>query len=131
MTFSFLLTLHIFITLALIGVILLQKSDGGSALVGGSGPGTMFTARGASNLLTRATGVLATLFIGNCILMTVITSAQIREATSLLDTPASKPAAIATPASSTPAPKPSTSAASLAVKSNADVPAAKPSVPGK
>ena len=86
---NLLLTIHILITIALIAIILLQKSEGGGGLMGGSGSGagnSMFTARGAANLLTRVTAVLAVLFIGNCILMTIITSSQLRQATSLLDT---------------------------------------------
>lgn len=86
---NFLLIIHVFITMALIGVILLQRSEGGGGLVGGSNSsGNMFSARGAANLLTRVTAVLAALFIGNCILMTVMTSSQIRNATSFLDAPA-------------------------------------------
>ncbi|RZI46902.1 preprotein translocase subunit SecG [Candidatus Finniella inopinata] len=86
---NLLLTIHILITISLIGVILLQRSEGGGGLLGGSGSGagnSMFTARGAANLLTRITAVLAVLFIGNCILMTIITSSQLRQASSLLDT---------------------------------------------
>jgi preprotein translocase subunit SecG len=82
-----LLTIHILITILLIGVILLQKSESGGGLMGGGGAAgnSMFTARGAANLLTRITAVLAFLFIGNCILMTIVTSAQLRNASSLLD----------------------------------------------
>lgn len=86
---NLLLIIHVFITIALIGVILLQKTENSGGLVGGSSNASgagMFTARGAANLLTRITAVLAALFIGNCILMTVLTSAQIRKATSFLDT---------------------------------------------
>lgn len=83
---NLLLTIHIIITILLIGVILLQKSESGGGLTGGSATGnSMFTARGAANLLTRITAVLAALFIGNCILMTILTSAQIRNASSILD----------------------------------------------
>lgn len=85
---NILLTLHIFITLALVGVILIQKTDSSGGLLGGGGGGSMFTARGAANLLTRITAVLAALFIGNCILMTVVTKAKIRSAAAFLDTPA-------------------------------------------
>ena len=88
---NLLLVIHVFITVALIGVILLQKTENSGGLVGGSSSssgGGMFTARGAANLLTRITAVLAALFIGNCILMTIMTSAQIRKSTSFLDTPA-------------------------------------------
>ena len=86
---NLLITIHILITIALIAIILLQRSEGGGGLLGGSGGGGagggMFTARGAANLLTRITAVLAVLFIGNCILMTIITSSQLRHASSLLD----------------------------------------------
>ena len=82
---TLLLVLHAFITLSLIGVILLQRSEGGGLGLGGSSSsGNMFTARGAANLLTRATGVLATLFIANCLLMGVISKHHVREAASIL-----------------------------------------------
>lgn len=90
---NLLLTLHILITILLIGIILLQRSEsGGGIMGGGSAAGNgMFTARGAANLLTRITAVLAVLFIGNCILMTIVTSAQIRQASALLDVKQSEP----------------------------------------
>lgn len=100
---NLLLVIHILITIALIGVILLQKTENSGGLVGSSSSsGGMFTARGAANLLTRITAVLAALFIGNCILMTVLTSSHIRQSTSFLDVPQSgaKPAA---PAQNVPA----------------------------
>lgn len=92
---NLLLTLHVLITILLIGIILLQRSEsGGGIMGGGSGGGNnMFTARGAANLLTRITAVLAVLFIGNCILMTIVTSAQIRQASSLLDVKQKEPVA--------------------------------------
>jgi preprotein translocase subunit SecG len=90
---SFLLVIHVFIAVSLIGVILLQKSESGGGLVGGSSSSnSMFTARGAANLLTRITAVLAVLFIGNCILMTVMTSSHVRQSAAFLDAPASAPA---------------------------------------
>ena len=85
---SFLLVIHVFIAVSLIGVILLQKSESSGGLVGGSSSSnSMFTARGAANLLTRITAVLAVLFIGNCILMTVMTSSHIRQSSAFLDAP--------------------------------------------
>jgi preprotein translocase subunit SecG len=84
---NILLTIHIFITLALVGVILIQKTDSsGGLLGGGGGGGSMFTARGAANLLTRITAVLAALFIGNCILMTIVTKNRIQSTAAFLDT---------------------------------------------
>ena len=81
-----LLIIQIFITLALIGVILLQRSEGGALGMGGGGnnSSSMFTARGSANLLTRVTGVLAALFMGNCLLMTVINSHTIKNQTKII-----------------------------------------------
>lgn len=84
---STLLIIQIFITLALIGVILLQRSEGGALGMGGSNSSSMFTARGSANLLTRVTAVLATLFMVNCLVMTVITSSTIKNQTKIV-TPA-------------------------------------------
>ncbi len=91
---TILLTLHIIITLALIGIILLQKSDGGSSLLGGGSSANMFSARGVANLLTHATSILAVLFIGNCILMTTLSNKSIKQTASLLvDAPKKDPVA--------------------------------------
>ena len=58
-----LLILHLFVTLAMIGVVLLQRSEGGGLGIGSSqGMGAFMTGRGTANLLTRATAVLAGLF---------------------------------------------------------------------
>lgn len=59
---TFLLVLHGLLTLALVGVILMQKSEGGG-LTGSGSAGGLVSARGAANLLTRTTAILATLFI--------------------------------------------------------------------
>ncbi|WP_164156110.1 preprotein translocase subunit SecG [Sandarakinorhabdus rubra] len=69
---TFLLVLHGLITLALVAVILLQRSEGGALGIGGGGGGGLMTARGAANLLTRSTTILATLFIGMSILLAVL-----------------------------------------------------------
>jgi preprotein translocase subunit SecG len=59
---TFILVIHCVLAVALVGVVLLQRSEGGALGMGG-GPSGFMTARGASNLLTRATSVLATLFV--------------------------------------------------------------------
>jgi preprotein translocase subunit SecG len=80
-----LLIIQIFITLALIGAILLQRSEGGALGMGSGGnSSSMFTARGSANLLTRVTAVLAALFMGNCFIMTVITSHSIKNETKVV-----------------------------------------------
>lgn len=53
--------IHLIISLSLVGVILLQRSEGGALGIGG-GSNSMVSGRGAASLLTRATGVLAILF---------------------------------------------------------------------
>lgn len=59
---TFLLVVHSLIAVALVTVILLQRSEGGALGIGGGGGG-LVSARGAANLLTRSTAILATLFI--------------------------------------------------------------------
>lgn len=61
--FIFLTVVQALVAAALVGVILIQKSEGGGLGVGGSPSGFM-SARGAADFLTRATTVLATLFVG-------------------------------------------------------------------
>ena len=75
---NILIALHILITFALIGVILLQKGESGGLMQ--SSQGSMFTARGSANFLTKITGILATLFFGNCIIMTIVSSHQVKKA---------------------------------------------------
>jgi preprotein translocase subunit SecG len=54
-----LIVIHLLIVLALIGVVLLQRSEGGALGIGGGGGGGFMSNRGTGNLLTRATAVLA------------------------------------------------------------------------
>lgn len=73
-----LLNTHIFETLA-ISAIFLRRSEGGALGMGSSGKrSSMFAARGPANLLTRVTAVLAALFMGNRLIMAVITSRPIK-----------------------------------------------------
>jgi preprotein translocase subunit SecG len=59
---TFLLVIHAIIAALLVGVILMQKSEGGGLGVGG-GPSGLMTARGAADFLSRATAILATVFV--------------------------------------------------------------------
>lgn len=66
------LTVHSLIVLALIGVVLLQRSDGGAlGLGGGGGGGGFMTGRGAANALTRTTSILAALFFATSLLLAI------------------------------------------------------------
>ena len=60
--FTFLLIVQTRVAAALVGVILMQRSEGGGLGVGGSSAGLM-TARGAADFLTRATSILGATFI--------------------------------------------------------------------
>ena len=60
--FTFLLIVQTLVAAALVGVILMQRSEGGGLGVGGSSAGLM-TARGAADFLTRATAILGAAFI--------------------------------------------------------------------
>ena len=67
---TILLVAMILVSIALTGVILLQRSEGGALGMGG-GPSGFMTARGAGNLLTRATSILAVLFFALAISLTI------------------------------------------------------------
>jgi preprotein translocase subunit SecG len=60
--FTFLLVVHAIIAAALVTAILMQRSEGGGLGMGGS-PSGLMSARGAADFLTRATTILATLFV--------------------------------------------------------------------
>lgn len=60
--YIFLTVLQAIIALALVGVILMQRSEGGGLGVGGS-PSGLMSARGAADFLTRATAILASIFV--------------------------------------------------------------------
>ena len=78
-----LLIIQVLIAIALTGVILLQRSEGGALGMGG-GPGGMMSGRGAANILTRSTSVLAALFFANCIALAIWTGRN-ADGTSVFD----------------------------------------------
>ena len=69
--FTFLLVVQALIAASLVGVILMQQSEGGGLGMGGSPTGLM-SARGAANFLTKATAVLAVTFVGLSISLAVL-----------------------------------------------------------
>ncbi|CAM4094875.1 preprotein translocase subunit SecG [Palleronia rufa] len=77
------LTIHLILALSLIGVVLLQRSEGGGLGMGGGGGGAM-SARGAATALGKMTWGLAVCFIATSIWLTVI-AAQNSADSSVLD----------------------------------------------
>jgi preprotein translocase subunit SecG len=83
MLIGILLALQIIISLGLIGVVLLQRSEGGGFVGGGSAAG-MMSVRGAGDLLTRTTWILGTLFFVLSLLLTILTGRE-KGASSVVD----------------------------------------------
>ena len=65
-----LIVIHLMVVLALVGVVLLQRSEGGGLGIGG-GSGFM-TARGAANALTRSTAILGAAFFATSLLLSIL-----------------------------------------------------------
>ena len=82
-----LLVAYLLIVLALIAVILLQRSEGGGLGMGGNAGGLM-TVRGSANLLTRTTAILAALFFATAIGLTILAELS-RTTSDILDSAAS------------------------------------------
>src|SRR5213078_1204026 len=87
-----LFVVHVFIAIALIGVVLLQKSEGGALGMGGGGMSGFMTGRSTANLLTRTTAVLAGLFFLTSIALVMLSNAG-RAPRSLVDEAPSGPVA--------------------------------------
>ena len=60
---SVILLIHLILAIALVAVVLLQRSEGGALGIGGGTMGGLMTSRGSANLLTRVTGIIAACFI--------------------------------------------------------------------
>jgi preprotein translocase subunit SecG len=93
---TILLIIHLLIALTLVGVILLQRSEGGALGIGGGGVGGLMSGRSSANLLTRTTAFLAAGFITTSLLLAIVATHR-SAPTSILDQPAT-PAAPAAPA---------------------------------
>jgi preprotein translocase subunit SecG len=85
------LSAHVFVALAIIGLVLLQRGKGADAGTGfGAGAsGTVFGARGSASFLSRATGLLATLFFVTSLALAYLAT-QRTAPESLLETPTSE-----------------------------------------
>jgi len=96
------LVIHLLIAATMVGVILIQRSEGGALSgLGGGTMGGLMTTRGTANLLTRATAILAGCFMATSLVLAIMAGHSQRGG-SILDT-APPPAAAPPPASSAPA----------------------------
>ena len=89
------IVVHLMLVVALIGVVLLQRSEGGGLGIGSTGG--FMTSRGTANVLTRATAVLAALFFVTSLLLSILAGVN-RKPTSILQGGQSAPTAPTTPA---------------------------------
>jgi len=71
-----LIVVHLIIVLALVGVVLLQRSEGGGLGMGGGGSSGFMTGRGQANMLTRTTAILAAAFFVTSLLLSVLAGYQ-------------------------------------------------------
>jgi preprotein translocase subunit SecG len=91
-----LLVIHLMLAVAMIGVVLLQRSEGGGLGIGGGGGGGgmggFLTGRGTANLLTRATAFLAGCFMLTSITLTILASGGGERRSIVDEIPATAPA---------------------------------------
>lgn len=135
MLLGILLTIHVIVCIALIAVVLLQRSEGGALGMGGGNTGFM-TARGAGDLLTRTTWILGGVFFVLSLALTIL-AGQERGASSVVDrikvqgldpNQLNQPAQPAAPTAPSDAPAPLT-APTPQVRSPFDAPAAPQTAP--
>lgn len=97
--FPIILVIHLLLAMALVGVILLQRSEGGALGIGGGGGagGGLMSGRSAGNLLTKATAILATAFFVTSLSLAILANDYSREASPFDAVPASEPPAATIP----------------------------------
>jgi preprotein translocase subunit SecG len=88
------LSIHLLVSVCLIGLVLLQRSEGGALGIGGGGGGALMSGRGASDALARLTSIAGALFLGVSLLLTWLSGAGGGPSNSVFD---SQPPAITTP----------------------------------
>ena len=82
---NILLILNIIISIILVLLILMQKSEGGALGIGVSQESLMFS-KSAGNFMTKATAVVATLFIICSLALTIVSRGELTPTNSVLDT---------------------------------------------
>lgn len=88
-----LIIIQLLIAIGLVVVILMQKSEGGALGIGGGSGGGLFSPRGAGDVLTRATAILAVAFFVTSMALTLL-ALHGRPQTSILDTAPAKPVTV-------------------------------------
>lgn len=91
------IVIHLMIVSALIGVVLLQRSEGGGLGMGSGGGGGFMTGRGTANLLTRTTGFLAIGFFITSMFLSWLAGLD-RQPASIINAPAAPVSQPGTPA---------------------------------
>jgi preprotein translocase subunit SecG len=79
-----LLLIHVMVAVALVGVVLLQRSEGGALGIGGGGGGGFMTGRSAGNALTKTTAILAACFFVTSLSLSILASQNRGSAPSIL-----------------------------------------------
>jgi preprotein translocase subunit SecG len=132
--FVLLLVIHIMLAFALVGVILIQKSEGGALGMGGGGMSGFMTGRSTANLLTRTTAIIAACFMLTSVLLVVLSShghtpsSIIDQSIPAIPTTAPAPTSRTVPAPQSPAP-PRIPAPEAPAAPSAPAPATAPSTP--
>jgi preprotein translocase subunit SecG len=80
------LLIHVMVAVALVGVVLLQRSEGGALGIGGGGGGGggFMTGRSAGNALTKTTAILAACFFATSLGLSILASHNRASAPSIL-----------------------------------------------
>ncbi len=94
MLFPFILTVHILLGVAIIGLVLLQHGKGADmgAAFGGGSSGSLFGATGSANFLSRTTAVLATVFFITSLGLSYLATNRAQEPTSVMERVLNQPA---------------------------------------
>lgn len=88
------IVIHLMLVLAMIGVVLLQRSEGGGLGIGSTGG--FMTSRGTANVLTRATAILAGLFFLTSLILSILAGVG-RKPSSILEGSQTSPMAPGAP----------------------------------
>jgi len=100
---TIIVSIHLILAVALIGVVMLQKSEGGALGMGGGGMSGFMTGRSTANLLTRTTAILAVAFFTTSVLLVVLSNRS-ESSRSLIDQGGPAPSTQETPAAPAPPP---------------------------